>query len=62
MISVILQAVEVLVALATDITSIGFLLFHALGSRIWNRGDRIYNGERPISVVFELLSGMAVLI
>lgn len=54
-VAVILETVEVLVSLATYFTAVWLLLFHANGAGIRNGRDRVYNRERAIAVLFQLL-------
>lgn len=58
----VLQAVEILVALAADLTSIWLFLLHANSTGIWYRSKRVHNGERSILVLFKLLILMTVLL
>lgn len=48
---VIFQAVQVLVSFLTDVTLVGLLLFHTLGSWIRSLGVRIDYGESTIAVL-----------
>jgi len=56
----VFQAVQVLVPLAADVTFIWLLLLHPEGTRIWGGCLRIDNGERPISILVQLLRLMTV--
>jgi len=60
-VSMVFKTIEVLVAFAANIAAIGLFLLHTDGASIWNRGKRINNGERPISVILKFLCRMAML-
>lgn len=59
--AVILQTVEVLVALAADFAAVGLLLLHANGAWIGDRSDGVDDGECAVVVLLKLLVLMAVL-
>ena len=59
--TMILEAVEILVPLAADFAAIGLLFLHADGARIWNRCGRVDDGKGAVRVLFELLILVAVL-
>lgn len=50
MISMIFEAIEVLVALPTDFASMWFRLFHAQRARVGAKGFWVNNGEGAIFV------------
>ena len=58
---VILEAVEVLVPLLTDIALVWLLLFHTLGPGIWCLRVRIDDRECAITVLVQSLIIVAVL-
>lgn len=52
----VFEAIQVLVAFATDVTLEGFLFLHAKGAGIGCRGLGVDNGERAIAVLVQLLA------
>jgi len=60
--TMVLEAVEVLVALATNVATIWLLFLHTNGTRVWYRRQGIDNRESAIVVLFELLILMAMLL
>ena len=58
---VVFETIQVLVAFTTYFAAIWLLLFHADGSGVGYRGQRINNGECSILVLFQLLILMTVL-
>jgi hypothetical protein len=61
MLSVIFQAVEILVSFATCLASVWFLFLHANSSGIGNRGSRVNDGVSAIFVFLKLLVLVTVL-
>jgi len=59
--TVVLETVQVFVALATNFAAVGLLLLHADGPRVGNRGCRVNDGKGAVGVLLELLILMAVL-
>ncbi len=57
----ILQPVQVLVALAAAITTVRFLFLHAQGAWIWRGRFRIQDGEGTVGVIVQLVVRMAML-
>ena len=56
----IFQAVQILVAFATDLAFVRLLLFHTECAWIWCRGFRIDNGECSVAIFVEALCLMAM--
>jgi hypothetical protein len=54
----VFEAIQVLVALATDITAEWLFLFHAQGSRIGGACLRVDNRKRAVAIFVQLLSLM----
>ena len=61
MILVVFEAIEVLVAFATVVAAVRFVLFHADGARVWGQGIGIDDGVGTIFVGMELLRVVSVL-
>lgn len=61
MLAVVLQTIEVLVALETRIAAVWLLLFHADGAGVWDRCGGVDNGEGAVRVLLELLVLVTVL-
>jgi hypothetical protein len=59
--SVILQAIQILIPLATDFASVGLFLLHAHSSGVRDRGNRVNDREGSIRIFLELLILVAVL-
>lgn len=59
--TVVFQPVQVLVAFSANFAPVGLLLLHANGSGVWDRSQRIDNGESTVFILFELLILVAVL-
>lgn len=59
---VVLETVEVLVALAARVAAVGFVLFHAQGARVRGESFGIDDGEGAVFVGGELLCVVAVLV
>lgn len=60
--TVVLEPVEVLVALATHLASVRLLLLHADSAGVWYRGKRVDDGESAVLVLLQLLVLVAVLL
>jgi hypothetical protein len=58
---VVFETVEILVALAAHLTSVGFLFLHSDCARVWDRRQRVYYRKRPVFVLFQLLILMTML-
>lgn len=61
MVSVVFEAVEVLVAFPADIASMGFGLFHTQRAGVGVKGFRVNDGEGTIFVGSQLLRVVSVL-
>ena len=57
----VFEAVEILVALAAHLASVGLLFLHSDCARIWNRSQWVYYRKRPVLILFELLILMTML-
>jgi hypothetical protein len=57
----VLEPIQVFVALSTRIAPVRLLLLHTERTRIWRCRLRINNGEGPISIVMKLLVVVAML-
>lgn len=60
MLLMIFETIQVLVTLSADFALEGLLLFHAHRTGIWCTCLRVDDGERTVSVLVQLLCGMAV--
>lgn len=55
MASVVLETIQVLVALATDLTTVRLILFHAGSVKVRSVGFRVDDGKRSVVVLLECL-------
>ena len=60
--AVVLETIQVLVALAANLATVRLLLLHADGAGIWNGCRRVDDGEGTIGILLELLILVAVLL
>ena len=61
MLTVVLEAVEVLVPLATNLAAIWLLLLHTNSARVWYGCSRVDYGKGTIGVLLQLLILVTVL-
>ena len=61
MLAMVFETVKVLVALATNLTTIRLLFLHAHGARVWDRRGRINDAKASIRIFLELLILVAML-